>query len=598
MKKYIHYCWFGGKPLPKLTKKCIKSWKKFLPDYEIIEWNESNVDLEECPFIKEAYEHKKWAFVADYARTKAIYEMGGIYFDTDMIITKDISHLLNDETFLGVEDSMMVNAAVWGTSKPKTELAKRVLDFYKSQKHFDIDNIYKISIPRIITRILDEYGFDPSITEPQILNKNIHIYPRPYFYPLSFNYKNNMFDENTCMIHYFDATWIPKNEQREMKMIRKIGERPTRIALNSYRFVKRNTRRAVKLCLFPAVLYRRYKRKISDKYLKSLKQAENDIKNAKASYIVMHNPEWFGVTNATIELFDSRVRCGELLRAKDVKKIADLILEKNIKQVVFSAMCIGWKELAIYLKQNNPDIKIKVFWHGNHSQVSEPYGWARNIEIIELHKEGIIDVFATCKQSLIDFYKKEGYKTKFITNTVVLPEKIKGERPKDKTVKIGIYAAKCDDWRKNMFAQLAAASLIPNAVVDMVPLNPEAKKFANSIGLKLEGLDKPIPRDELFKRMSNNTINLYVTFSECAPMLPIESFEVGVPCIFGNNHHYLKENELEKYLIVNNEESPIEIAKQIKNCLDNEKKVVELYKIWKKENDKQCREDVKEFLSM
>ena len=475
--------------------------------------------------------------------------MGGIYFDTDMIITKDISHLLNDETFLGVEDSMMVNAAVWGTSKPKTELAKRVLDFYKSQKHFDIDNIYKISIPRIITRILDEYGFDPSITEPQILNKNIHIYPRPYFYPLSFNYKNNMFDENTCMIHYFDATWIPKNEQREMKMIRKIGERPTRIMLNSYRFVKRNTRRAVKLCLFPAVLYRRYKRKISDKYFKSL-------------------------------------------------KIADLILEKNIKQVVFSAMCLGWKELAIYLKQNNPDIKIKVFWHGNHSQVSEPYGWARNIEIIELHKQGIIDVFATCKQSLIDFYKKEGYKTKFITNTVVLPEKIKGERPKDKTVKIGIYAAKCDDWRKNMFAQLAAASLIPNAVVDMVPLNPEAKKFANSIGLKLEGLDKPIPRDELFKRMSNNTINLYVTFSECAPMLPIESFEVGVPCIFGNNHHYLKENELEKYLIVNNEESPIEIAKQIKNCLDNEKKVVELYKIWKKENDKQCREDVKEFLSM
>ena len=121
MKKYIHYCWFGGKPLSKLTKKCIKSWKKYLPDYEIIEWNESNVDLEECPFIKEAYENKKWAFVADYARTKAIYEMGGIYFDTDMIITKDISFLLDKETFLGVEDSMMVNAAVWGTSKPKTD---------------------------------------------------------------------------------------------------------------------------------------------------------------------------------------------------------------------------------------------------------------------------------------------------------------------------------------------------------------------------------------------------------------------------------------------------------------------------------------------
>ena len=93
MSKYIHYCWFGGKPLPKLAKKCIKSWKKYLPDYEIIEWNENNVDLEECAFIKEAYENKKWAFVADYARTKAIYEMGGIYFDTDMLITKPIDFL-------------------------------------------------------------------------------------------------------------------------------------------------------------------------------------------------------------------------------------------------------------------------------------------------------------------------------------------------------------------------------------------------------------------------------------------------------------------------------------------------------------------------
>ena len=186
MKKYIHYCWFGGKPLPKLAKKCIKSWKKYLPDYEIIEWNENNVNLEECPFVKEAYSMKKWAFVADYARTKAIYEMGGIYFDTDMMITKNIDFLLDKETFLGIEDSMMVNAAVWGTSKPKTELSRRILEYYQTQEHFDIDNIYKISIPRIITKILDEYGFDPVSNEIQVLNKNIYVYPRPYFYPLSF----------------------------------------------------------------------------------------------------------------------------------------------------------------------------------------------------------------------------------------------------------------------------------------------------------------------------------------------------------------------------------------------------------------------------
>lgn len=597
MKKYIHYCWFGGKPLPKLAKKCIKSWKKYLPDYEIIEWNENNVDLEECPFIKEAYEHKKWAFVADYARTKAIYEKGGIYFDTDMMITKNIDFLLDKETFLGIEDSMMVNAAVWGASKPKTDFSKRMLDFYKKQEHFDSDNMYSMSIPRIITKILDEYGFDPTSNEVQVLNKNIYVYPREYFYPLSYNFKDNKFSDDTCMIHYFDATWIPKNEQIETKLIRKFGQKPTQFVLKTYRYTKRNVKRLLKLCLFPVVLYRRYKRKISDKYLKNLNNAISDIEQVKSDYLVMHNPEWLGVTSATIELFDSRVRCGELFRKKDINQVAKSIINSNVKQVVFSAMCIGWKDLAITLKEQKPEIKVKVFWHGSHSQVSEPYGWARNIEIIELHKAGIIDVFATCKESILPFYKNEGYKTAFIRNNVILPEKIKGNPPKDEIV-VGIYAAKSDDWRKNLFAQLAAVSLIPNAIVDMVPLNTEAKKFANSLGLKLRGLDKPIPRNELLKRMSNNSINLYVTFSECAPMLPVESFEVGVPCISGNNHHYFKNTELEKYIIVNNEESSIEIANQIKNCLENKEKVTKLYKTWKKENNALSQKSVKDFLEM
>ena len=596
MKKYIHYCWFGGKALPKLAKKCIKSWQKYLPDYEIIEWNEKNVNLEECPFIKEAYEQKKWAFVADYARTKAIYEMGGIYFDTDMMITKDISFLLDKGTFLGIEDSMMVNAAVWGAKKPKSYLAKRMLDFYQGMDHFDVDNMYNVSIPRIITKILNEFDFDPTCDDIQVLHDDIYVYPREYFYPLSYDFKNNLFTNKTCMVHYFDATWVPKNEQLEMKLIRKIGRGPTKVLLNVYRFMKRFIKKILKICLFPITLYRRYKRKITKKYLSNLENCLSDIKKIDKDYLVMHNPEWLGVTNATIELFDSRVRCGELFRKRDIKKVGKAILNSQVKQVVFSAMCVGWKDLALYLKDNNENIKIKTFWHGSHSQVSEPYGWARNIEIIELHKEGVIDVMATCKESIMNFYRHEGYKCAFIRNNVKLKESIKGKAPRE--TRIGIYAAKSDDWRKNMFAQLAAISLLDNAVVDMVPLNLEAKRFAKNIGLKLEGLDRPIPREELLRRMSNNTLNLYVTFSECAPMLPIESFEVSVPCVSGNNHHYFMNNKLEDYIIVKNEENPIAIAKQIENCLANKDEVMKLYKEWKKENDRLSKKSVKDFLDM
>ena len=175
-KKYIHYCWFGDKPLPRLAKKCIKSWKKYLPDYEIIRWSEENVDLEECPFIKEAYENKKWAFVADYARTKAIYEYGGIYFDTDMLIKKNINFLLEKGTILGVEDSRMANAAVWIENKPKSWFSKKMLDFYKKQEHFNSNDMFSVSIPRIINKIIKPLGFDHSSDEIQYLKNDIIIY--------------------------------------------------------------------------------------------------------------------------------------------------------------------------------------------------------------------------------------------------------------------------------------------------------------------------------------------------------------------------------------------------------------------------------------
>ena len=595
-KKYVHYCWFGGKPLPKLAQKCIESWEKYLPDYEIIRWDESNVDFNECPYVKEAYENKKWAFVADYARTKAIYNMGGIYFDTDMLITKPIDFLLDKETFLGLEDSFMVNSAVWGASKPKTYFAKRMLDFYQSQEHFDVNNMFKMSIPRIMTRMLNELGLDHTSNEIQELPHGITIYPREYFYPLSFNFKDNVFTDNTCMIHYFDASWFSEKEKLRVKLNRKFGEERVNKVNNMYRKVRHFGGRVVRKSLYKPAKFIKYSLN-NDKYQKDIERGIEALKKIKNDYIVMHNPDWLGITSATIELFDAnRVPCGEFFRKSDIRKFGDLILEQNITQVVFSAMCIGWKDLAYYLKEKNPDIKIKVFWHGSISQVSEPYGWQRNIELIDMCKDGTIEVFGTCKESLVPFYENLGIKTHFIRNNVILPEKIKHSEPKE-TV-IGLYAAKKDDWRKNLFAQIAAVSLIKNATIDIIPMDYEAAEFASNLGLKVIGIDKPLPREELLKRMSKNTLNLYVTFSECAPMLPIESFEVGTVCLTGNNHHYFKNTELEKYLVVDNEESPIAIAKKIKLCIKEKDKILKLYKEWKKENDKLSVKSVKEFIEM
>ena len=215
--KIIHYCWFGPRPLSKLAKKCMKSWKTFLPDYEIKLWNEENFDFNQNKFVKEAYENKKWAFVADYARLKALSEYGGIYLDTDMEIIKDISHVLEKECFLGVEDSGLVNAAVIGARTPHNKFIDKLINHYEDIDKFDIKDIYSMTIPRQITNILTPLGFKKDIQKIQeFFNGALTVYPRDFFYPLSYDYQNNKFSENSCMVHRYDATWASKPEKAKL----------------------------------------------------------------------------------------------------------------------------------------------------------------------------------------------------------------------------------------------------------------------------------------------------------------------------------------------------------------------------------------------
>lgn len=598
MTKYIHYCWFGNKPLPKLAKKCIKSWQKYLPDYKIIKWSEDNVDLDECQFVKEAYENKKWAFVSDYVRTKALNEMGGIYFDTDMEVTKDISKLLNNETFLGVEDTGFVAVGVWFEKNEKSFLTTELLKKYKSFDGFDVEKMSEFSIPKLISSILNEYGLEKGSGKIQVIRNNIYIYPREYFYPYSYNWENNVFTDNTCMIHYYDASWIPLKDKIEINMVRKIGKRKTYKVLDIYRKFKDYTKKAIKLVLFPIVLLKKWQRKkdlVNNEYLNKINNTKKSIiNNSNKNYVVFYNGNWLGVTSATKELFKNLVDCGEIYRKKDIKGIGNIILDSNINQIIFSSFAIGWKDLAIYLKKHDKNIMIKTYWHGSHSQVLDKYGWQRNKEIIELYNKKIVDVMGTCKESLVNFYKNAGYDTQFLTNKVTLKKNNKEEK-KDKVV-IGLYAAKCDDWRKNMFSQMAAVSLIGDAIIDMVPLNETALEFAKILNVRIKGTNEPLPREKLIDRMSKNSLNLYVTYSECAPMLPLESMEMGTVCITGNNHHYFKNNELEKYLVINNEEDVKEINEKIQLAMKNTKKILKLYNDFSKKNEKNAQENIDDFL--
>lgn len=338
---------------------------------------------------------------------------------------------------------------------------------------------------------------------------------------------------------------------------------------------------------------------INDEYFQKIDKTINDISNYKDSdYIVLCHDLCIGIIDVTKELFDNVINCQELYRKKDVEKVGRAILDNNIKQVIFSGFGIGNKDLAIYLKKNNKNIKIKVVWNGKQSQILSSYNWKRSTEVIKLLKKGIIDVFATNKKSLVDFYNNEGYKSCFISNIFSVDIKKEKKKKRKKEIRIGLYSTASDSWEENIYTQIAAASLIKDSVIDIVPLNEEIDKFAKTIGAKVVGSKEPLPTKDLLVRMSNNDINLHVTYSECSPIIPLESFEMHVPCILGNNNHYFDNSKLSDYIVVNNETNPIEIKEKIEKTLQNNDKVLKLYDNLKKENTKKAKKLVEKLLKM
>lgn len=203
IEKKIHYIWFGGEK-PEKIKKCIESWYKYLPDYEIIEWNEKNIDIEKekkkNKFFKLCYEKKLWGVITDYLRTNILYEHGGIYLDADVELIKSITPLLDCDFFLGYESKKDICYAVIG-SIPKHSFLEKMKKFYE-------DEVWKSNLyisTSIIKMMMNKYYFNNKKLEKE----RIIIYPKEYFYPYHWSEKfsSECITENTYGIHRWDGSW-------------------------------------------------------------------------------------------------------------------------------------------------------------------------------------------------------------------------------------------------------------------------------------------------------------------------------------------------------------------------------------------------------
>lgn len=223
--KIIHYCWFGGNPIPSEYQAYIATWRKFLPDYEIKEWNETNFDVSCIPFIQEAYKVKKFAYVSDYARLKILYENGGVYFDTDVEVIRNMDELMAKGPWMGVEKHTstpnandQVAVGLGFAVEHHNPILKEIMSFYENTHYiFPDGHMEQIPIVPIVTDVLRKHGLPSHVNQPTEVD-GITIYPWDYFCPQEgFQYNKIECTDNTYTIHHYSATWMSKADMRKMK---------------------------------------------------------------------------------------------------------------------------------------------------------------------------------------------------------------------------------------------------------------------------------------------------------------------------------------------------------------------------------------------
>lgn len=231
MVRKIHYCWFGGNSLSDLAVRCISSWQTMCPDYEIIEWNEKNYDVNKSLYMKEAYENKKWAFVSDYARFDILYNEGGLYFDTDVELIKPINDIVEAGPFMGFEPNSFANRVCSGVAvnpglgigaEQGNPLYEEILAKYNARHFIREDGTFEqYTIVQFVTNILVKHGLINENILQQI--DGINIYPTDFFCPLNYETGKIKVTSNTRSIHHYSASWQSKEEKKIHKVGQKVG---------------------------------------------------------------------------------------------------------------------------------------------------------------------------------------------------------------------------------------------------------------------------------------------------------------------------------------------------------------------------------------
>lgn len=228
--KKIHYCWFSGNPIPEPLQRCMDSWRRFCPDYEIIRWDESNYDFGESLYMRQAYERQRWSFVSDVARQDILYRYGGIYLDTDVELRRSLDELLYQPAFCGVEKWGIVNTSLSGAC-PGNPVVRAMLDYRKGRPFlYEDGGENQMSSGYYDTLPLIHRGMRPNGETQLIADSMMTVYASEFFQPFDYVSGETHITPNTFAIHHFSGTWLgPGAASAREKTRRKFGEFVSRL---------------------------------------------------------------------------------------------------------------------------------------------------------------------------------------------------------------------------------------------------------------------------------------------------------------------------------------------------------------------------------
>lgn len=292
----------------------------------------------------------------------------------------------------------------------------------------------------------------------------------------------------------------------------------------------------------------------------------------------INNPDWRGILASAIELFENIYPIPDNVDEKGAKYFAELFKSAKVPSITIQGFPLSYSILVKTIHKLAPEIPIYAIWHGNFLHTKEDYAWKSFQLLSILHKEGYIQKIGFVKKGMAEVMKNSGMNSYFIMNFVRrIPES--ASRPLNQRTNIGIWAEPDLGWKKLPYAMLASLSFIPDSVGHAYNVGPRSLEFAELLNLRVINHFDPLPHSLTIEELSHMDLNMNVSLTECAPMLPLESLSVGSPCLLGPTSHYFLDHEfLHNRLVVPYPDNANVIADYAVRAIRDREQIIEAYK--------------------